>query len=181
MFVVSPNVTSPPSVRALAKARASVSVEETTPPFNVTMPTPKAASSPASAVPAPRVKPPTKVLAPESVSVPAVVFVALPPARVAETVPASKAKVVAVSVPFSIVPPVSVAVPTVSARVPRSKVPPLTVKEPASARWSPAPESRRLPALTVVPPVWVVSEVSVSVPAPALTREPTPSIAPPSV
>ena len=91
LFVASPSVASPPSVRALAKARALLSVEERTPLFSVSVPMPKAASSPASAVPSPRVKPPPKVLAPESVSTPAVVFVALPPARTAETVPASKA------------------------------------------------------------------------------------------
>ena len=180
MCVASPSVTSPPMVTALAKARAVVSAEDSLPPSRASMPFPKAESSPARTVPADRVKPPPKVLAPESVSVPPVVFVAPPPARVASAVPASKAKEAAVSVPPVTVPPVCVNAPTVSAKPPRSKVPPLTVTAPASARRLLAP-SRRVPALMVVPPVWVVSEDSVTVPAPALTSEPAPPSAPPNV
>ena len=87
-------------------------------------------------------------------TVPVVVFVSAAPAppRTAETVPSFAAYPEAVSVPLAIVPDVSVTVPTVSAKPPRSRVPPVsTVIAPASANLSAEPRSS-VPALIVVPP-----------------------------
>ena len=95
-------------------------------------------------------------MAPESVTVPLVLLVATTlPANTALAVPLCNAKpVLLVSVPLLIVPvPCSVTVPTVSALLPRLKMPVLlTVTAPASASTPPAPSSS-VPALTVVPPL----------------------------
>ena len=106
-----------------------------------------------TSVPALTVVAPLKVFVPERVAVPSVVLLrAAAPARLAEAVPARTSKDEPVNVPFSIEPPVSVTAATVSAKPPRSKVPPVTVTLPESARRFAAPR-RRVPSLSVVPPV----------------------------
>ena len=84
--------------------------------------------------------PPVYELAPESVTVPAVVFVsAPPPARVAEMAPDWAATLAAVRVPLAIVPEDRVTAPTASVKAPRSSVPPATVTALLSPSWSTAP------------------------------------------
>ena len=71
----------------------------------------------------------------------------------AATVPPERSKAAPeVSVPFWMVPEVRESEPTVSAKPPRSKVPPETVNAPVSARTPAAPRVR-VPLVTEVPPV----------------------------
>ena len=150
----------PENVAKPAASRASVAVDlastaSRVAPLTVRPEVPPRAPADAMRSPPAMVVAPPKVLAPDRVRVPAVVLTrAAVPARFAEAVPAWTANVPAeltVSVPPAMAPPVSVTAATVSAKPPRSKMPPLTVTVPASARRSLAP-SRSVPALTVVPP-----------------------------
>ena len=80
---------SPFSASVLATVRAAAEASSV-PPVIENVPVPSAAALPTLSVPAERVSPPVKVLAPESVTAPTPDFVATTPVppRMAETVPA---------------------------------------------------------------------------------------------
>ena len=74
VFVESPIVALVVKLMALARVRAAVESDDRLPPLNVSVPVPRAVLLPTRTVPADRVTPPLKVLAAESVRVPAPVF-----------------------------------------------------------------------------------------------------------
>ncbi len=110
---------------------------------------------------------PVYVLVPLSVTVPAVVLFkpTLPP-NTALTVPACISNVLFdVNVPVPVIEPDSNCTPaTASLWLPRSKLPPLTIRLEVLASTSPAPKAN-VPALTCVLPVYVLVPLSVTVPA----------------
>src|ERR1700719_2613361 len=77
---------------------------------------------------------------------------------------------VSVAVParlLRIVPPLPFKAPTVWFVPFRSTVPPFTVRDPLVEPKVPEPESCNVPALTVVPPLYVLAPLRTHVPAPA--------------
>jgi len=81
--------------------------------------------------------------------------------------------------PMFTVPPAPASPPRLCApAAERSKVPPAaSVTRPFAASEPPLP-SASVPALMVVPPVYVLAPLSVSVPLPCLTRPPVPPMVP---
>jgi hypothetical protein len=132
---------------------------------------------PACSVPAATFVIPEYVFAPNSVTVPTVVFCSVAaPASAALTVPDCRLKALEdTSVPFWILPPPCRVTPPFCVCVvpPRSRtaVAPLTVIAPLALPRVPTPASASVPAVMLVPPVYVLTPASVMVPVPALTSD----------
>ena len=92
VFTASPRVTSPARASALASVYAVVLLLESLPAVRIRVPVPRAELWPTCKTPPLRFSPPEKVLAPDSVTVPAVVLTAAMPVppRMAEAVPACR-------------------------------------------------------------------------------------------
>jgi hypothetical protein len=112
------------------------------------------------------------------VTVPVVVFRRrAPPLNAVETVPLFTLNTFATKFPPTIDPAFNVNSPIVSAKPFKSKIPPFITKSPASLSRS-FPPKRKMPAVTVVPPVYVETPFSNTVPDVAFTAEPVPANTP---
>ena len=135
--VASPSVMSVCVTTSLARERATVLLLETVPPLRVSVPAPKAVSLPARRAPASKVRPPEKLLAPESVSAPAPALIRLPFDTVFVKATSTSVVTVRVALPRSVA-PVKVRA-AVSATLPKAKSPPKRTALPKVRPVAPMP------------------------------------------